>query len=151
MVRTHLDDPDLKSILHNIPNHIFGKHSNCTEGCPFKAGERDQHVPRNKAAWWLIQELFESYFTDEVVSKIRLGKGTQLCESLHGIIAQFAPKDWHFSSTQDYVTHVNLGILKHNKKTEYLTQVCSTPSGFADRRYRYSQDWVFQHKMVIGD
>ena len=91
MVRTHLDDPDLKSILHNIPNHIFGKHSNCTEGCPFKAGERDQHVPRNKAAWWLIQELFESYFTDEVVSKIRLGKGTQLCESLHGIIAQFAP------------------------------------------------------------
>ena len=151
MVRKHLGDPELKFILHNIPNHVFGKHSNCTDQCPFKSGERDQCVPWNKAAWWLIQDTFENYFTDEVIGKIRLGRSTQLCESLHGVVAQFAPKDRHFSSTQDYVTCVHLGILKHNEKTESLLQVCIIPSGFTGRRYRSSQDWVFQPKMVIRD
>ena len=110
-------------MVHNVPNHVFGKHANCSDDCPYKNGTTDKTVPNNTAAWERVEKDFVSFFNSDTVEKIRLGSGTQQCESFHGVVTHFAPKDWHYSSTRDYGLRVNLAILKYNEKTSYLSQV----------------------------
>ena len=78
-----------------------------------------------------------------------MGRGTQLCESFHGIVAQLAPKDRHVSSTRDYKIRVNLGVLKNNEKTEYQSQVLVASLGIMERNYRVLSTLASQLMMEI--